>query len=157
MSSRRNIRSTILKETAATTADHTTVTPTALAWTSTWSNTPTLPQGAIEAVFLRGSDEQKQRFLHKMVSGEWTGTMNLTEPQATDDATDPVHTEHVQGVIGIGGCTQVVAVMPPNATAISESALGGSFGVHLGVDTASALCCNPSVLRNANSLQAVAG
>jgi hypothetical protein len=41
--------------------------------------------GAIEAVFLRGSDEQKQRYLHKMVSGEWTGTMNLTEPQAGSD------------------------------------------------------------------------
>jgi acyl-CoA dehydrogenase len=34
---------------------------------------------------LCGSDEQKQTYLHKMVSGEWTGTMNLTEPNAGSD------------------------------------------------------------------------
>lgn len=50
-----------------------------------FSMAPLLTQGAIEAVFLRGSDAQKQRYLHKMVSGEWTGTMNLTEPQAGSD------------------------------------------------------------------------
>jgi len=50
-----------------------------------FSMAPLLTQGAIEALFLRGSDWQKQRFLHKMVSGEWTGTMNLTEPQAGSD------------------------------------------------------------------------
>ena len=46
---------------------------------------PLLTQGAIEAIELVGSDEQKRRFLPKMVSGEWTGTMNLTEPQAGSD------------------------------------------------------------------------
>ncbi|MCU0803776.1 MAG: acyl-CoA dehydrogenase [Burkholderiales bacterium] len=46
---------------------------------------PMLTAGAIEALVLRGSDEQKQTFLPKMVSGEWTGTMNLTEPQAGSD------------------------------------------------------------------------
>jgi acyl-CoA dehydrogenase len=46
---------------------------------------PMLTQGAIEAVVLRGSDELKAKFLPKMVSGEWTGTMNLTEPQAGSD------------------------------------------------------------------------
>jgi len=46
---------------------------------------PMLTQGAIEALELCGSDAQKQRFLPKMVSGEWTGTMNLTEPQAGSD------------------------------------------------------------------------
>jgi len=46
---------------------------------------PMLTAGAIEALLLRGSDEQKQTFLPKMVSGEWTGTMNLTEPQAGSD------------------------------------------------------------------------
>ncbi|MFO1153883.1 MAG: acyl-CoA dehydrogenase [Rhodospirillales bacterium] len=46
---------------------------------------PMLTQGAIEAIGLNGSDELKQRFLPKMVSGEWTGTMNLTEPQAGSD------------------------------------------------------------------------
>ena len=46
---------------------------------------PLLTQGAIEALELVGTDEQKACFLPKMVSGEWTGTMNLTEPQAGSD------------------------------------------------------------------------
>jgi len=44
-----------------------------------------LTQGAIEALLLRGTDDQKRRFLPKMVEGRWTGTMNLTEPQAGSD------------------------------------------------------------------------
>jgi 3-(methylsulfanyl)propanoyl-CoA dehydrogenase len=50
-----------------------------------WAMCPLLTQGAIEALMLRGTDEQKQKYLLKMVSGEWTGTMNLTEPQAGSD------------------------------------------------------------------------
>jgi alkylation response protein AidB-like acyl-CoA dehydrogenase len=46
---------------------------------------PLLTQGAIDALLHYGSDEQKRRYLPKMVSGEWTGTMNLTEPQAGSD------------------------------------------------------------------------
>jgi 3-(methylthio)propanoyl-CoA dehydrogenase len=46
---------------------------------------PMLTQGAIEAMLLAGSDEVKQTYLEKMVSGEWAGTMNLTEPQAGSD------------------------------------------------------------------------
>ncbi|HEU4807102.1 MAG TPA: acyl-CoA dehydrogenase [Homoserinimonas sp.] len=46
---------------------------------------PLLTQGAIEALLHYGDDKQKQRYLPKMVSGEWTGTMNLTEPQAGSD------------------------------------------------------------------------
>ncbi len=46
---------------------------------------PLLNQGAVEAIALHGSDEQKQKFLPKLISGEWTGTMNLTEPQAGSD------------------------------------------------------------------------
>ncbi|MFO1396877.1 MAG: acyl-CoA dehydrogenase [Burkholderiales bacterium] len=46
---------------------------------------PLLTQGAIEAIELRGSEALKHKFLPKMVSGEWTGTMNLTEPQAGSD------------------------------------------------------------------------
>jgi 3-(methylthio)propanoyl-CoA dehydrogenase len=46
---------------------------------------PMLTSGAIEALMLRGSDEQKNAYLPKMVSGEWTGTMNLTEPAAGSD------------------------------------------------------------------------
>lgn len=46
---------------------------------------PMLTQGAVEALSKHGSDELKQLYLEKMVSGEWTGTMNLTEPQAGSD------------------------------------------------------------------------
>jgi alkylation response protein AidB-like acyl-CoA dehydrogenase len=46
---------------------------------------PLLTQGAIDALLHYGSDEQKALYLPKMVSGEWTGTMNLTEPQAGSD------------------------------------------------------------------------
>ncbi len=46
---------------------------------------PLLTQGAIEALELCGSDELKATFLPKMVQGVWTGTMNLTEPQAGSD------------------------------------------------------------------------
>jgi alkylation response protein AidB-like acyl-CoA dehydrogenase len=46
---------------------------------------PMLTQGAIEALHLVGSEKLQQAFLPKMVSGQWTGTMNLTEPQAGSD------------------------------------------------------------------------
>jgi alkylation response protein AidB-like acyl-CoA dehydrogenase len=46
---------------------------------------PLLTTGAIEALVLAGSDELKSTFLEKMVSGVWTGTMNLTEPNAGSD------------------------------------------------------------------------
>ncbi len=46
---------------------------------------PMLTQGAIEAVHQFGTPQQKHLYLPKMVSGEWTGTMNLTEPQAGSD------------------------------------------------------------------------
>jgi alkylation response protein AidB-like acyl-CoA dehydrogenase len=50
-----------------------------------FANGPLLNQGAIEAVEQFGSDEQKQTYIPKLVSGEWTGTMCLTEPQAGSD------------------------------------------------------------------------
>jgi len=46
---------------------------------------PMLTIGAVEALDLCGSAEQKARFLPKLISGEWTGTMVLTEPQAGSD------------------------------------------------------------------------
>jgi len=46
---------------------------------------PLLTQGAIEALELCATPEQKATFLPKMVDGTWTGTMNLTEPQAGSD------------------------------------------------------------------------
>ena len=57
-------------------------------WTSAntaWSLCPLLTMGAVELLSAHGSDEQKATYLPKMVSGEWTGTMNLTEPQAGSD------------------------------------------------------------------------
>lgn len=46
---------------------------------------PMLTQGAIEALSHHASDELKQRYLNKMITGEWTGTMNLTEADAGSD------------------------------------------------------------------------
>ena len=46
---------------------------------------PLLTAGAIEAIELCGSDAQKEIYLPNMISGKWTGTMNLTEPQAGSD------------------------------------------------------------------------
>ncbi|MDB5946200.1 MAG: acyl-CoA dehydrogenase domain protein [Ramlibacter sp.] len=46
---------------------------------------PLLTDGAIEALLTAGSDELNATYLEKLVSGQWTGTMNLTEPQAGSD------------------------------------------------------------------------
>jgi alkylation response protein AidB-like acyl-CoA dehydrogenase len=46
---------------------------------------PLLSDGAIEALLTAGSDELKAVYLEKLISGKWTGTMNLTEPQAGSD------------------------------------------------------------------------
>ncbi len=46
---------------------------------------PMLTQGAIEALMIAGTEAQKAVYLPKLVSGEWTGTMNLTEPSAGSD------------------------------------------------------------------------
>lgn len=46
---------------------------------------PLLSFGAIEAILAHGTDEQKQTYLPRLISGEWTGAMNLTEPQAGSD------------------------------------------------------------------------
>ncbi len=46
---------------------------------------PGLTHGAYEAIYRHGSEEQKQTYLPKMVTGEWTGTMNLTEPHCGTD------------------------------------------------------------------------
>lgn len=46
---------------------------------------PTLTMGAIEALNVHGSAALKEKYLARMVSGEWTGTMNLTEPHAGSD------------------------------------------------------------------------
>ena len=46
---------------------------------------PMLTQGAIEAINQHGTESQKKRYLPKLLTGEWSGTMNLTESQAGSD------------------------------------------------------------------------
>jgi hypothetical protein len=46
---------------------------------------PLLTDGAIEALLTAGTPEQQQAYIPKMIAGDWTGTMNLTEPQAGSD------------------------------------------------------------------------
>lgn len=46
---------------------------------------PLLNQGAVEAILAHGAQDLKDTYLDKLISGEWTGTMNLTEPQAGSD------------------------------------------------------------------------
>jgi alkylation response protein AidB-like acyl-CoA dehydrogenase len=46
---------------------------------------PLLTDGAIEALLTAGTDEQKKDYIHRLLDGSWTGTMNLTEPQAGSD------------------------------------------------------------------------
>ena len=46
---------------------------------------PMLTNGALNAIKRHGSEQQKRLYLEKLVSGTWTGTMNLTEPQAGSD------------------------------------------------------------------------
>jgi len=63
-------------------------TPVDEMWTSanmSFSLCPLLTQGAVHALSLRGSDELQKTYIPKMVTGEWAGTMNLTEPQAGSD------------------------------------------------------------------------
>ena len=50
-----------------------------------FSMAPLLTQGAIELLAHHASEEQRNTYLPKMITGEWTGTMNLTEPQAGSD------------------------------------------------------------------------
>src|SRR6201993_3557065 len=62
--------------------------PVAGVWNSacmSFALCPLLTVGAVELLQAHGSEGQKQRYLAKLVSGEWTGTMNLTEPQAGSD------------------------------------------------------------------------
>ena len=66
---------------------------------------PLLTDGAIEALLLTGSVEQKAKYLEPLIAGRWSGTMNLTEPQAGSDL-GRVATRAVQradGTFGISG------------------------------------------------------
>jgi acyl-CoA dehydrogenase len=63
-------------------------TPVSEMWCATnmaFNMLPILNQGQAEALLIAASEEQKETWLHKVVSGEWGSTMNLTEPQAGSD------------------------------------------------------------------------
>src|SRR5438105_15323233 len=63
-------------------------TPVVEMWNSacmSWALCPLLSAGAIDMLAAHGTPEQQRLYLGKLVSGEWTGTMNLTEPQAGSD------------------------------------------------------------------------
>ena len=56
-----------------------------IAANNAWALCPMLTMGAIDALTHHGTDAQKDTYLEKLISGEWTGTMNLTEPHAGSD------------------------------------------------------------------------
>ena len=60
---------------------------------------PLLTQGAIDAIMHHGDEVQRMTYLPKMISGEWTGTMNLTEPDAGSDV-GAVRTKAVKNADG---------------------------------------------------------
>ena len=76
---------------------------------------PLLTQGAIEAISHYGSDEQKATYLPPMIAGEWSGTMNLTEPQAGSD---------------VGALTAKAVKNPDGSYSITGQKIFISYGEH---------------------------
>jgi 3-(methylthio)propanoyl-CoA dehydrogenase len=76
---------------------------------------PGLTTGAIECLQAWGSEEQKETYLRKLVTGEWTGTMNLTEPQAGSD---------------VGLCTTRAVPQGDGTYLITGTKIFISFGEH---------------------------
>jgi len=80
-----------------------------------WSMAPGLSHGAIHLIEHHGAEAQRERYLPKLVSGEWTGTMNLTEPDAGSDV----------------GAVRTRAVPQPDGTyRITGTKIFISFGEH---------------------------
>lgn len=106
---------------------------------------PLLNMAAIEALQVFGSTEQKRLYLRRLVSGEWTGTMNLTEPQAGSDlgalttraapAHDPSRGEHYritgQKIFITWGDHDLAANIVHMVLARTPGAPGGSKGISL--------------------------
>jgi len=80
-----------------------------------FSLNPMLTLGAIEALQVHGSDAQKALYLPRLISGEWTGTMNLTEPQAGSD---------------VGALRTSATPMPDGTYRISGSKIFITWGEH---------------------------
>ncbi len=76
---------------------------------------PGLTTGAIECLQAWGSEEQKEVYLRKLVTGEWTGTMNLTEPQAGSD---------------VGLCTTKAVPQGDGTYLVTGTKIYISFGEH---------------------------
>jgi len=76
---------------------------------------PMLTRGAIEALELCGTQQQKALYLPRLISGEWTGTMNLTEPQAGSDLS-AVRTRAVPQADGSSGSTARRSSSPTAST-----------------------------------------
>jgi len=75
----------------------------------------TLTHGAVEAVDAHGTPEQKQIYLTRLISGEWSGTMNLTEPQAGSD---------------VGALTSKAVRRPDGSYAITGGKIFITYGEH---------------------------
>lgn len=84
-----------------------------------FSMLPGLTQGAFEMILTHGSEEQKEAYLPKFVSGEWAGTMNLTEPEAGSDVgalrTRALHQD--DGTYRISGTKIFITMGDQDATA----------------------------------------
>ncbi len=76
---------------------------------------PGLTIGAVEALEAWGTEEQKETYLRKLTTGEWTGTMNLTEPQAGSD---------------VGLCTTKAVPQDDGSYKITGTKIFISFGEH---------------------------
>jgi alkylation response protein AidB-like acyl-CoA dehydrogenase len=80
-----------------------------------FSMCPLLNQGAIDMLLHHASEEHRETYLPKMVTGEWTGTMNLTEPQAGSD---------------VGALTTKAVPQPDGTYRITGTKIFISFGEH---------------------------
>lgn len=76
---------------------------------------PLLTDGAIEALLLTGSEEQKATYLEPLITGRWSGTMNLTEPQAGSD---------------LGRVATKAVLRPDGAYGVSGTKIFITYGAH---------------------------
>jgi 3-(methylthio)propanoyl-CoA dehydrogenase len=76
---------------------------------------PMLTVGAIEAIHTHGTDAQRATYLPKLITGEWTGTMNLTEPQAGSD---------------VGALRSTATLRPDGSYSIKGTKIYITFGDH---------------------------
>src|SRR5262245_49744891 len=83
---------------------------------------PGLTQGAIAALLHHASDEQKKAYLPKMTTGEWTGTMNLTEPHCGTDL-GMLRSKAVPPAVSIHALTRTKMLVAAGEHALSQSVI----------------------------------